>query len=215
MKVHSYSRIMEEAERAETESQGRPRRANDLDVTGRTVAANVRRLRRELDLTTKQLADRVTECGRPMLPNAITKIEQMQRRVDADDLSALAVALGVTPNALLLPPGRAGEAYLTGLPKKVTPWLAWAWACGELSLHPSWDPTLAGADLDDPEILRGHEDRFRRLCAPHHEDLGPRAVEQYRVALDAVVDAVKAVGLEYEAVARWAAVQAAASDAKA
>lgn len=203
---------MEEAERDEAEGLSRPRRANDLGETGRTVATNVRRLRRELDLTTKQLADRATACGRPLLPNAITKIEQMQRRVDADDLTALAVALGVTPNALLLEPGRTGKAHVTGLPKEITPWFLWGWACGDYPLFPSWDPTVDTADVEDPEAQQKQEDRFRRLCAPHHDELSPRVIEQHRETLNAVVDALKATGFEYGAVARWAASQAAAPE---
>jgi hypothetical protein len=43
--------------------------------------------------------------GRPILPSGLSKIEQGQRAVDVDDLVALAIALQVNPNALLLPAG--------------------------------------------------------------------------------------------------------------
>lgn len=45
------------------------------------------------------------EAGRPLGHTAISDIENGSRRVDVDDLMAIASALGVAPNALLLPHG--------------------------------------------------------------------------------------------------------------
>ncbi len=70
--------------------------------SGQRTADNVRQLRERRRLTVRQLSDRLTKLGRPVLPSGIVKIEKGDRRVDADDLVALALALGVTPNRLLL-----------------------------------------------------------------------------------------------------------------
>lgn len=66
------------------------------------MAAEVARLRGRVPV--RELSARLKSLGRPILPSGITKIEQGQRRVDCDDLVALAVALKVTPNRLLFGP---------------------------------------------------------------------------------------------------------------
>ncbi|MEV7007540.1 helix-turn-helix transcriptional regulator [Streptosporangium sp. NPDC051022] len=80
------------------------RRTNEVGPIGARVAENVRRLRANRGLSTTQISRLLGEVGRPIQPTGITKIEKQERKVDADDLIALAVVLGVNPNALLLPP---------------------------------------------------------------------------------------------------------------
>jgi len=86
------------------EEQPRTRRANDLGPTGRAVATNLARIRNSLGLSTNQLSHLLGDVGRPIAASAISKIEGGTRRVDSDDLVALAIALDVPPAALLLPP---------------------------------------------------------------------------------------------------------------
>ncbi|MCX5213001.1 helix-turn-helix domain-containing protein [Kitasatospora sp. NBC_00240] len=74
-----------------------------LGPTGHRLRANVTRLRTALGMSKKDLSDRVGELGRPIPPLGITRLEAGTRRVDADDLIALSVALGVNPSTLLLP----------------------------------------------------------------------------------------------------------------
>lgn len=101
---------------------------------GDRLPSNVRQLRERRGLTVRQLSARLTELGRPILPSGITKIEQGQRRVDADDLVALAVALGVTPNRLLLT-GRVADDTVRLTPAvEVSQVAAWWWATGEQRL---------------------------------------------------------------------------------
>lgn len=71
---------------------------------GRRVASNVRRLRDLRQLTTGQLAERLTAHGVAMNATAVTKIEKMNRRVTVDELHALACALGVRATQLLCDP---------------------------------------------------------------------------------------------------------------
>lgn len=92
------------------------RRANDLGPIGGHVAENLKRLRFVQRVTTEQLADRVCNLGRPMYGTTITKIEKLQRRVDVDDLAALAAALNVTPTQLLEPPTGCGVCQGTPPP---------------------------------------------------------------------------------------------------
>lgn len=114
---------------------------NPLGPTGQQVRANIRRFREQRKLSYRELSDRLTEAGRPIPTLGLSRIENGERRVDADDLIALAVALKVNPSALLLPAnvvGReAGDVEITGA-GLVPGWLAWGWADG-------WSP------LADPE----------------------------------------------------------------
>ncbi|MFE9922278.1 helix-turn-helix domain-containing protein [Streptomyces sp. NPDC005774] len=128
-------------------------RTTSLGPTGEQVRANVQRLRESAGLTKKQLSDRVGELGRAIPPLGISRIEMGTRRVDADDLMALTVALGVHPAALLLPPTArthdftaSGEAVpttveITGA-GEVAARAAWEWAHGMRPLP---------SDTDDPD----------------------------------------------------------------
>lgn len=73
---------------------------------GHLVAAQVRWERERKHLSLHQLSDRLAAIGRPILPSGLSKIEQGTRRVDVDDLVALADALGTVPGALLQGPLR-------------------------------------------------------------------------------------------------------------
>jgi transcriptional regulator with XRE-family HTH domain len=73
----------------------------------RQVARNLVRLRKQRQLTVRALSARLAELGRPLLPSAISKIETGGRRVDVDDLVALAAVLDV-PVAQLLTDAAGG-----------------------------------------------------------------------------------------------------------
>ncbi|MFC7962699.1 helix-turn-helix domain-containing protein [Rhodococcoides kroppenstedtii] len=75
----------------------------EIGPTGDVVRANIASVRRERGYTLRQLSDRFGEIGRPMSNSSISQIETGSRRVDVDDLVAFAVALDVSPNALLMP----------------------------------------------------------------------------------------------------------------
>lgn len=75
----------------------------ELGSTGETVRANIRRIRDQDNLTYTQVADRLTKAGRSISPVAVRRIEDGERRVDADDLVSIAQALDVTPITLLMP----------------------------------------------------------------------------------------------------------------
>ncbi|WP_017239528.1 helix-turn-helix domain-containing protein [Streptomyces sp. SS] len=111
---------------------------NPLGPTGEQVRANVARIREARGMTKKQLADRTAELGRPIPPLGVSRIEAGTRRVDVDDLAALAVALRVSPVTLLLPwtdgPADAVEVTAAGTVQAA---VAWFWADGVLPALPS------------------------------------------------------------------------------
>lgn len=68
---------------------------------GHVVAAQIRRLRDRRQLSLQALSDRLDALGRPILPSGLSKIEQGDRRVDVDDLVAIADALETIPSRLI------------------------------------------------------------------------------------------------------------------
>ncbi|MFT3661744.1 MAG: helix-turn-helix transcriptional regulator [Gordonia sp. (in: high G+C Gram-positive bacteria)] len=120
----------------------RTRHINGAGPVGATVQQNVSlwRIRRKLSQT--QLADRVTACGRRMTRQALSDIETGRRRVDVDDLVALALALDVSPATLMMPDVRRAytEVELTEAPtvrpERIAAASAWAWFTAR---GPAWD----------------------------------------------------------------------------
>jgi transcriptional regulator with XRE-family HTH domain len=163
--------------------ESKSRRPNEIQGTGQRLAANLARLRYERRISTRALEGKLSELGRPILANGITKIEKGGRHVDVDDLVALARALKVTPNALLLPP--SADADLVDLTPNTTAsaLAAWRWARGVEQL-PEPPPEENGgispirfgeaADFarenrpDDPEVAFSLRD-----MEAHEEVLGP------------------------------------------
>ncbi|WP_153037975.1 helix-turn-helix domain-containing protein [Rhodococcus ruber] len=112
-----------------------PQKKNPLGPTGRTVAANVKRIRTKHGLAYTELAARLEEVGRPIPTLGLRKIESEERRVDADDLLALSIALGVNPNALLFPPTSDPTHVVTITGAGMKPAAdVWRWGRGEAPL---------------------------------------------------------------------------------
>src|SRR6478672_6208582 len=97
--------------------------------TGETVRANIIRLRTERNLGYTELSEKLKDLDRHILPLGLRRIENGARRVDADDLVALAVALDVSPITLLMPETATGGArvQVTGVEKKLTADHVWEW----------------------------------------------------------------------------------------
>jgi transcriptional regulator with XRE-family HTH domain len=118
-----------------------------LGPIGRNVIANLASLRDARKLTYKELSDRLAELGRPIPTLGLSRIERGTRRVDADDLVALALALGVNPSALLLPRDveRSAPIELTSkLAEQAGD--AWAWADGRAAFPAAGPYTRSSAD---------------------------------------------------------------------
>ena len=103
----------------------------EIGTTGETVRANVARVRNKLGFTLRDVADRLTDIGHPMAHNTVSEIERGARRVDVDDLMALAAALDASPAALLMPVGEKDqEVAVTGHMGKLTCGRVWDWIIG-------------------------------------------------------------------------------------
>ncbi|AYL34822.1 helix-turn-helix domain-containing protein [Streptomyces sp. PDY-4] len=115
--------------------QQRGRRAIEVGPTGQTVAANIARLRKRRELTTRQLSGILERAGRSIPASGITRMEKGERVVTVDELAALAVAFGVSPTALLLPltDRAADRVEITG-GGEVDALAAWEWGIGRVPL---------------------------------------------------------------------------------
>jgi transcriptional regulator with XRE-family HTH domain len=143
-------------------------RGYDLGPTGQTVAANLRRLRGAVPL--RSVENRLEKIGRRITASALQKIEAGKRRVDADELTALAFVLRTTPNNLLLPDtaeqGRMVE--VTGI-GEVDAANLWEWAHGRKPMY-----LLDGENPDEAD------DRFTRVTRPEATD---RDLEDFVLAV--------------------------------
>ncbi|WP_430378436.1 helix-turn-helix domain-containing protein [Streptomyces sp. B1-3] len=150
-------------------------RALESGPVGERVAAQVARIRARKGWDQKQLSDRLAAVGRPMSPSVISKIEQGDRRVDADDLVALARALNVYLAGLLLPlddsPGSSVELTRgSNVPADV----AWAWLSNERPLELTeprdYEPELEAELYSLPPGRRSTWKGVRGLLGPEHQD---------------------------------------------
>lgn len=76
------------------------REAMVIGEAGQRVARNVKRLRQQQRLSLVEVSRRLTEAGRPIARLGLSCIEKCERRVDLDDLVALANALNVPVDRL-------------------------------------------------------------------------------------------------------------------
>jgi len=143
------------------------RQVDALGPTGARVGRRIGELRRKRGLTLKDLAARLAELDKPILLSALSKLEKGQRRVDVDDLVALALALDVSPNSILLSeearldveigltPGRAVDAAS-----------AWRWATQDSPPQP------VKSDVDCFISYAGPDRRWAEWIAWQLEDVG-------------------------------------------
>jgi transcriptional regulator with XRE-family HTH domain len=103
------------------------------------IMRHLRRYRELRGLSHGELSERLAGLGRPIPPQGLRRIERGDRRVDVDDLIALARALGVAPVMLVFPLGQAATVEL--LPGQEQPtWDAVRWFTG----HGSYPEATAG-----------------------------------------------------------------------
>jgi transcriptional regulator with XRE-family HTH domain len=82
------------------------KRSVNLGPIGQIVRQQVARWRGAMSITGQELSDRIGNDVRPLGRSAISEIERGDRRVDVDDLIALAAGLRVSPAQLLMPIGQ-------------------------------------------------------------------------------------------------------------
>lgn len=150
---------------------------NPLGSIGEQVRLNVERLRTARGLSKKDLADRTRELGRAIPPLGISRIEAGTRRVDADDLAALSLALNVSPLTLLLPPTSGDQPVNLADRHEVTGRTAWRWAMGQGPAM-DWRPG-EGVGLAEP----GADPAIAAEAYEREQEYGRRLTEYMSLAL--------------------------------
>ena len=120
---------------------------DSIGPTGTTVAANIKRLRKQRGLAFTELSARLGAIDRPIPPLGLRKIESGGRRLDTDDLTALAVALGVSPITLLMPADTDTSTAVTatGVGNDIPAERLWAWLGAAYPLRGAVLPFFAEA----------------------------------------------------------------------
>jgi transcriptional regulator with XRE-family HTH domain len=136
------------------ESERSRQRGNDVAAVGRRVGDQVRRVRSERGWTQADLSRQLRAVGRPIPVASVGRLESGDRRVDVDDLLALAAALDVSPLALLLPftDAPTAEVDLPGARGRLSAFDAWLWALG---VDPLWVSSVGEAAVGELREFRG------------------------------------------------------------
>ena len=135
---------------------------NPLGAVGGYVIENIRQLRESRRLAYTELSARLETLGRPIPVLGLSRIEKGRRRVDADDLVAIAIALGVNPSALLLPRAtRAKDEIELSPAVRHAAWVTWQWADGQeplpdRSVGPGNDESAVHRSLAEVVDFREH-----------------------------------------------------------
>lgn len=142
------------------EPEKKRERGRDIGKTGATVAENVKRLREMRTNSLRELETKLDNLGVKISASGLQKIEAGTRRVDTDELMALAIALDVNPNVLLLPDENSQNdvsANVTAAPAEVSGETIWDWANGYRVLN-NQSPFLTGLSKEGRGVLnRAHE----------------------------------------------------------
>lgn len=205
--------------------------ASEPGPTGLRLGKNLRDIRGRTSV--RELSTRMRDLGRPLFPSAISKIENGQRRVDADELVALAIALDCTPNRLLIGPQADDEEIRLVEERIALPMTegadpvevdiepsrrdAWRWARGGEPLH--MGPFVMVGDDEQTEFAETfakQTERRRRFQRENRPDDVPDATDygtlpvELRAVLDTVVEAslqplldAHGRGLRWKAIARY------------
>lgn len=120
-------------------------------ATGRTVRENIRRIREARDMSWAQMSRFLDRAERPIAALGLRRIEDGSRRIDVDDLMAIAVVLDVAPNDLLLPPPGSDEVEASGGLAGFSADQLWEWALsrGQLDSDEPWAGFRSGR-MDEP-----------------------------------------------------------------
>jgi transcriptional regulator with XRE-family HTH domain len=154
---------------------------NPLGATGETVRNNVRRLRgREgSNFGYAELSRRLKATGRGIPELGLRRIEEGDRRVDVDDLMALAAALEVSPITLLMPPTADADESVDSVVGMLTARRLWRWLTAEMPLTGDTPSDVFGFIWRSvPKWLLGNEIQLVEAGLPPNRTYSVRKREQ-------------------------------------
>jgi transcriptional regulator with XRE-family HTH domain len=134
-----------------------------VDQVMATVAAEVRRRRRELGWSAQDLADKCAEIGHPIPRNVIANMESGRRsNLPLVDVMVLAEALNTPPICLIYPVGYVDEVQRLPLQDSTPPLSALSWFTGE--------ETDLGVDDDMLRYFRAHQAAEQQLQSARRDE---------------------------------------------
>ncbi|MET9974859.1 helix-turn-helix domain-containing protein [Streptomyces microflavus] len=134
-----------------------------VDQVMATVAAEVRRRRKELGWSAQNLADRCAEIGHPIPRNVIANMESGRRsNLPLVDVMVLAEALGTPPICLLYPVGYVDDVQRLPLQDSTSTLDALRWFTGE--------ETDLGVDDDMLRYFRVHHAAQEQLRSARRDE---------------------------------------------
>lgn len=134
-----------------------------VDQVMATVAAEVRRRRKELGWSAQDLADKCEEMGHPIPRNVIANMESRRRsNLPLVDVMVLAQALNTPPICLIYPVGYVDDVQRLPLQDSTSPLDALRWFTGE--------ETELGADDDMLRYFRAHQAAQERLRSARRDE---------------------------------------------
>lgn len=154
--------------------------------TAKRVAANIERVRKARQLKQKDVSDALGAIGRPTLATVVSKIERGERRIDVDDVVALALALNVSPLTLLMPDEASGQPVKLTEGFEVDRLTAWGWALGR-GPAADWSPDRVGYPIgpgDDPVAAAEADEREQDYNRQRAEYLALALPPELRRAAD-------------------------------
>jgi transcriptional regulator with XRE-family HTH domain len=134
-----------------------------VDQVMATVAAEVRRRRKELGWSAQDLAHRCEEIGHPIPRNVIANMESGRRsNLPLVDVMVLAEALNTPPICLVYPVGYVDDVQRLPLQDPTSPLDALRWFTGE--------ETDLGADDDMLRYFRAHQAAGEKLRSARRDE---------------------------------------------
>lgn len=150
----------------------------DLGPTGSRAAENVTRQRKRLNLTYAALEKRLEDAGHRIPALGLRRIEAKARKIDIDDLLALAYALECTPMFLLAPV--APTESVTAVPdgefvwEEIRNWIAGAVKLTPADIAAHWSSVAAESENQ----LRHWSEKLEKLKADGESSNLTRRYEQ-------------------------------------
>lgn len=140
-----------------------PAREVKLGPIGETVRAMIRGAREMRGLRLKDVAESLVGTPRPLSVSTLSQIELGTRRVDVDDLVAIARALEVDPGLLLFPPVHGSGDAATS--RSTAAWLRadHTTATSRLAEYATATTSAVARSMEEQE--RRDAERYRKLMA--------------------------------------------------
>lgn len=156
------------------------------------VQNNLKTLRKARGLDLADVSARLSELGHPISVSVLSKIEVGNRRIDVDDLVALALALNVSPTRLLLTADADSETTVAlTQAESTTARDAWRWARGLAPLRAESTRDEQTFRLENRPDDRG-QTLSLELIAEHEREL--------HAVMKSVREAESSTGLTLEAI---------------